>query len=103
MNRLLSHRYLFRHNLFALMGVCVCVYFSYHALQGDRSALRLWQLNSSIATMSQEFQETHLNRVEIEKKVLMMRPGSVNQDLLEERVRLVLGYAHKNDFSIFSD
>lgn len=33
-------------------------------------------------------------REAIEKRVVMMRPGSIDRDLLEERVRYVLGY-HK--------
>ncbi len=102
MNKLFSRRGIIRHNLVALIGVSLCLYFSYHLLQGDRSALRLASLNSSIATMSQDYDAARLNRVEIEEKVLMMRPGSLNKDLLEERVRFVLGYTHENDFSIFN-
>ena len=101
MKRLFSHHGIIRHNLLSLIGVSLCLYFSYHLLQGDRSALRLMGLNSSIATLSQDYYAARINRVEIEEKVLMMRPGSLNKDLLEERVRFVLGYTHENDFSIF--
>ena len=103
MNTLLKHQYTLRRNLFLLVGICLCFYFSYHALQGDRSVIRLTSLNSQIATMSQKFEEKKAQRLAIEKKVVMMRPETLNKDLLEERVRLVLGYKHAQDIAVLSN
>ncbi len=42
-------------------------------------------------------------RSALEKKVVMMRPGSIDRDLLEERVRFVLGYHKPNEVVLRQD
>lgn len=92
MKRLIERRYILRRNLMAIIGICLSVYFSYHLVAGHRGYFKLRSLENRIVE-----QEAHLNvlqqeREEIETKVKMMRPGSIDRDLLEERVRYVLGY-----------
>ncbi len=65
--------------------------------------MRLVQLSQKIETVSQEHDILHDNRMALEGRVIMMRPGSINKDLLEERVRLVLGYKHKDELTILSN
>lgn len=100
MNKLFQHRAIVRENLISLIGICLCLYFTYHAVQGNRSFMRLFALNSQIETMSQEEQILSGQRTLLEEKVAMMRPGSLNRDLLEERARVVLGYKNENDVVI---
>ena len=100
MNKLLQHRYVIRQNLITVIGICLCVYFSYHTLQGNRSALRLMTLNNTIATMSLQNDNLEQDRIALEQKVAMMRPGTVSKDLLEERARVVLGYKYEDEIAI---
>ena len=46
---------------------------------------------------STEFDALLGEREKLENKVVMMRPGSINKDLLEERIRSVLGYSYENE------
>lgn len=103
MNRLYQNRFLIRQNMIFLIGICLTVYFSYHAIQGNRSYLRLMSLNADIAEISHEYEMLKSERTAIEEKVVMMRPGSINKDLLEERVRLVLGYRHPDERTIVTE
>ncbi len=103
MNRLFNQRYLIRQNLLTLIGVCLCFYFSYHAVQGNRSALTLLSLNRSIATMSLDATSLRADRQHLEQKVRMLRPGSLSRDLLEERVRAVLGYKYADEVAVLSN
>lgn len=102
MNKLLAQRYLIRQNLMTLIGVCLCFYFSYHAVQGNRSVLTLYSLSQSIATTSLEASSLRSDRQGLEQKVRMLRPGSVSRDLLEERARAVLGYKYSDEVSILN-
>ena len=68
------------------------MYFSYHAVFGNRSYIRLASLESQIETLSDKRDELAAQRTGLEDKVVMLRPGSVDRDLLEERARYVLGY-----------
>ncbi len=89
-----------RQNVFLLAGICLCVYFSWHAIQGSRSIIRLMQINSRIETMSLRHGSLAAARRELETNVAMMRPGSLDRDLAEERARVVLGYKGKNDLVV---
>jgi cell division protein FtsB len=100
MSVLFKNRFLIRQNLLTLMGLCLCLYFSYHALQGHRSIGTLLSLERQIETLSQKNDILLQEKLEIEQKVAMMRPGSVNKDLLEEQSRLILGYRHKDELAV---
>lgn len=65
--------------------------------------MRMFSLKSQIETMSQERDDLAAERVALEQKVTMMRPGSLNPDLLEERARVVLGYKKENDLIILGN
>ncbi len=102
MNKLLAHRSLIRQNLITLIGVSLCIYFCYHALQGERSMLRLMSLGTQIETMSLTASDHQNQRLALEKKVRMLRPGSISKDLLEERARVVLGYRQADELAILT-
>lgn len=89
-----------RRHMVALIGISLCFYFTYHTLQGSRSVPRLVAVNSSIATMSQKNDSLRLEREILEKKVASMRPGQVDKDLLDEKVRLNLGFKRADEFLV---
>jgi cell division protein FtsB len=100
MKTLFSYRHAIRENLLPFLGLCICLYFSYHALYGNRSLIKWLDLNYQTATLSQIHDDLVSERDVLDKKVSMMRPGSLDQDLLEERVRLILGYKHPDELVI---
>ena len=79
------------------------MYFTYHAVYGNRSLMRMVSINSQIETLSSERDNLIREREALEEKVGMMRPGSLNKDLLEERARAVLGYKSENDIVILGN
>ncbi len=97
MKRLIDKRYLVRQNLVAVIGICLSVYFSYHLIAGNRSLLSLMSLDNQVARQEQELARLTTERGDLEKRVVMMRPGSIDRDLLEERVRIMLGYTGENE------
>ncbi len=99
----MSHHHLFRENILALIGICLCLYFSYHAVLGNRSLVKLYTLEKQIETMSQKNTTLAFTKDSLQKNVVMMRPGSVNKDLLEEQVRLSLGYKRSDEIVILSN
>ena len=103
MNTLFSHRNILKDHLLPLIGICLCIYFAYHTIQGERSVLRLAAVNGQIETLSQKSDSLTSERMQVEEKVAMMRPGSVDSDLLEERVRLTLGYKHADEYAVLGN
>lgn len=97
MKRLIEQRYVVRQNIVAVVGVCLSIYFCYHLIAGERSYLRLVSLNSQQAQTEIQLAEATQQRQSIEQKVVMMRPGHVNADLLEEQARKVLGFHYEDE------
>lgn len=97
MKRLIEQRYVVRQNLVAVVGVCLSIYFGYHLLAGERSYLRLVSLNSQQTQAEIQLAQATQQRQALEEKVVMMRPGHVNADLLEEQARKVLGFHYEDE------
>lgn len=103
MFRILSLSSVLRENLVVLIGACLCIYFAYHTLQGDRSLFRYYAVSQKIETLEQKNEILQAEGAALEKKIVMMRPGSVDKDLLEERARSVLGYREKDEYTIMGN
>ena len=102
MKRLFDQRYLVRKNLLPMIGFSLCFYFCYHLIQGERSLIRFISLQKSVQSLQLESKEIAAEHDELETKVSMMRPGSINKDLLEERARIVLGFRRQGEVDILS-
>lgn len=100
MKQLLEHKYLVRKNILTIVGMGLCFYFSYHLVSGQRSYVRYLSLQQSIASLEAENAELKSERESLESRVSMLRPASINKDLLEERARLILGYRAENEKDI---
>ncbi len=97
MKRLIEQRYIVRKNFIAIIGICLSVYFCYHLIAGERGYLRFLSLENRIVTAEATLEDLSAQRADKEEKVVMMRPGSINRDLLEERARVVLGYRYADE------
>ena len=92
MKRLFQKYALIQQQFAALVGLCLCFYFCYHLISGERSYLRLISLNNMVAETRAELLQLKAEETRLHTRVAMMKPGHVNADLLEEQVRLNLGY-----------
>ena len=100
MKKLLDQRYVVKHNFVAIIGFCLCFYFSYHVVSGERSYLRLVSIEHNVERLSHQYDGLSAQRQALENKVVMLRPGSIDPDLLEERARAVLGYQHPDELVV---
>ena len=102
MKHIFQHRGLIRKNLVTLIGIGLCCYFSYHLIQGQRSAVRFLSLDQTISRMQEESIILKDKRELLEQQVAMLRPNSINKDLLEERARLVLGFRKAGEMDVMA-
>lgn len=93
-------RMTFHRKIPLLVGLCLCLYFSYHTVSGQRSYARL----SSLTSVSQDKQDAlgvlRQEKAAVQTRVVRMRPDTLSVDMLEERVRFVLGYKHKDEIVV---
>lgn len=92
MNKMASHHGFFRKNLLFIIALALCGYFSYHVVSGERGVFKLHALHQQINQERTVLAEALQERETLEQKVVMLRPDSLNEDFLEERIRMVLGY-----------
>lgn len=83
--------------MISIIGICLCVYFAYHLMAGQRSWLRLVSLDRQISQVQQDYQDRLAQREYLEQRVVMMRPGSISRDLLEEQARTTLGFIYPGE------
>jgi cell division protein FtsB len=89
------------HIIGPIIGVCLIVYFVYHAVQGDRGLIAFWQLSKQVNQAESTYSIVRQKRAELQNRVILLNPYSLNGDMLEERARLMLGYSRSDEVVIF--
>jgi len=68
------------------------VYFAYHLMHGDRGYFAWKGVEEKLKTSETQYEQVHEQRQALENRVKMLRPDSIDLDLLDERARAVLGF-----------
>ncbi len=90
-----------RHAAIPAICACAVAYFGYHAIQGDHGLITYWRYGQYIGSLQKEYDQIAAERERLEHRVKLLRSQSLDPDLLEERARDVLGFAHPNDRVIY--
>jgi cell division protein FtsB len=72
-------------------------YFAVHAYSGDHGLKARQDLDLEIAELTRDLDRLKVERKQWERRVSLLRPGSIDPDTLDERARALLEYAHPND------
>jgi cell division protein FtsB len=78
-------------------------YFIYHSIQGERGILAWIQLKDHLLKTESELKDVMTERLHLEEKVQDLRPESLNRDLLDQQVRLQLGYTRPDEIIILRE
>lgn len=89
-----------RHVLGPLTGAALIAYFGYHAVQGDRGLIAWWNLRHEIEKADYELAMVSVEKKVLEHRVSLLRPESLDRDMLEERARAMAGVVHPDDLII---
>jgi cell division protein FtsB len=86
-----------RQVIIPLAGAALMAYFAYHAVQGNRGLIAWWKLRYEIERTDLTLSEVESEKQTLERRVVLLRPESLDRDMLEERARVMLGYVHPLD------
>ena len=86
-----------RHVIGPVLGISAVTYFGFHAVQGDRGLMAWWKLRQHIEIASAHLSKVTKERKELEQRVRLLHPESLDPDMLEERARIMLNYGHVDD------
>ena len=89
-----------RRAIVPVVGLMVLGYFAYHVVQGDRG-IRAWnRLNQEIGAAKAERNAALKKGRSWTRRVSSLRRGTIDEDMLDERARVMLNYARKDEIVI---
>ena len=65
----------------------IVAYFGYYAVWGERGVLALSDVQAKLGVEQDELVQLQATRTRLEHRIELMRPGSVDNDLVEELAR----------------
>lgn len=89
-----------RHVLGPALGFLLFAYFAYHLIQGDHGLLAWRNLTNKIKIDTNSLQQVEQEKNRLENEVKLLNPGSLDLDMLDERVRTMLNYQGDNDIVV---
>lgn len=92
-----------KHVVGPLFGIVVVSYFAYHTVHGDRGVLALLQMQDRVAEAEQRLHTLQTEKKHWDSRVKLLYPESLDRDMLDERVRIMLGYARADDLVVLSN
>lgn len=76
-------------------------YFAWHAWHGAFGIEARRDLGRQTARVQAELDDLRAERAALERKVALLRGNSLESDMLDERVREILGFATPNDIVVY--
>ena len=86
-----------KQSLQAILLSAISIYLGYHFVQGENGVTAWLKIARQIENSNAELVKLTKERKALEHRVKLMRPETLDPDLLEERIRTVLNYGLQND------
>lgn len=83
-----------------LLCLSLIGYFAYHLVEGGRGLGARARLDTRIATLRGELTGLKAVRGKLERDVSLLRAEHLDPDMLDERARAILNFAHPDDLVI---
>ena len=93
-------RFRARSALWPIIGALLLAYFSYHMVQGEQGVLSLLQLQAKVEQAEALHDGLRAERNKLETRVALLRPDNLDPDMVEERARVMLNFAHPDEVVI---
>lgn len=85
-----------------LFCVLALFYLGFHAVSGERGVLAYLKESRHLESLKEELASVVAEHEALDKKVKMLSSQSLDLDLLDERARLILGRAGKDEVVVFT-
>lgn len=93
----------FQYVIGPVIAVSLLAYFVYHIIQGERGVLAWRRLKQQISVAELKLNTVKSEQHAMEQRVLLMRPDSLDADMLEEQAKQKLNFAYKDEIIIKDD
>ena len=75
-------------------------YFGVNAFSGNHGLNAKQDIDQQIGSLSSELAKLQVERKQWERRVASLKPRGLDPDMLDERARALLDYAHPNDLTL---
>lgn len=89
-----------RHVIGPALALCVSGYFGYHVFHGDRGLTAWVDLQAQVAEAHMVLDTVQAERETLERRVALLKPGSLDPDMLDEQARRMLNFGAPGDVVI---
>ena len=88
-------------NALALYTIAALVigYFGVNAYSGNRGLRAKQDLDQQIAELTAELNALKIERISWERRIVLLKPESIDPDMLDERARILLNYADPRELT----
>jgi cell division protein FtsB len=86
-----------------VMAALLIGYFGVNAFSGNHGLKAKQDIDQQIEVASGELAELQAERAEWERRIALLKPKQLDPDMLDERARALLDYAHPNDLVLMFD
>ena len=90
-----------KRRLFDIIIFLLLLYFIFHSIYGKRGFIAYFETKTELVERKQELELLRAERLEIENKAKLLRPDSLDRDMLDEKIRNILGFSSPKE-KIFS-
>ncbi|PCJ29631.1 MAG: hypothetical protein COA94_00865 [Rickettsiales bacterium] len=80
-----------RKTLSNALILLMLLYFVFHSIYGSRGILAYFTLQAELESSHKKLELLRAERLEVENRTKLLRPGSLDRDMLDEKTRNVLG------------
>ena len=77
--------------VFNVIILLMLLYFVFHSIYGSRGIIAYFKLQAELESSHKKLELLRAERLEIENRTKLLRPGSLDKDMLDEKTRNVLG------------
>ena len=92
-----------KRSLGPLFALILLGYFLYHVIQGDRGYLALLRMQKELETTRTTYEQSVQEKARLEHRIQMLRPKSVDKDMLDEQARRHLGLVSSDEVVVLRD
>ena len=86
-----------KRTAFNILILSMLLYFVFHSIYGTRGIIAYFKLQAELENVHTKLSTLRAERLEIENRAKLLRPGSLDRDMLDEKARNVLGVVAPNE------
>jgi|SRR5579871_6520507 cell division protein FtsB len=86
-----------------LMAAFLIGYFGVNAFSGNHGLKAKQDIDRQIAALSAELAQLRIESAQWQRRVALLNASKLDPDMLDERARALLDYAHPNDLMLMLD